>query len=192
MADKKAYLSKAGLSKPAAGMVMSRGRKRVSISFHQLRTTASKALVQTQIIADAFGTPPCKPRIRDALWAVLSIVRRRLLPRRLRRVSTFDASAREIICSFATQHTAALWAVLSLTPIVRCRLSPLRLRRVSSFEVYCEETRVLPKRIGCNGFICRFSKRRRYDGLNLSASTKTGRWFGIAFDTASPPLRRSN
>jgi Glycosyltransferase 61 len=133
-------------------MVMSRGRKRASISFHQLRTTASKASVQKQIIADAFGTPPHKPRTRDALWAVLSVVRRRLLPLRLRRVSSFDASAREIICSFATQHTAALWAVLSLTPIVRRRLSPLRLRRVSSFEVYCEETRVIPNRIRCKGF----------------------------------------
>src|SRR5690348_9490781 len=122
------------------------------MNFHQLRTTPSKSLVQSQIIADAFGRPSRKSRARDALLAVLSVVRRRMSPLRFRRVSPFDASAREIIFSFATQHTAALWAVLSVMPIVRHRLSPLRLRRVSSFEVYCEETRVLPERIGPKGF----------------------------------------
>jgi Glycosyltransferase 61 len=74
-----------------------------------MRTTASKASIQKQIIADAFGKVPRK-RVTDALRAVLSI-----------------------------------------TPVVRRRLSPLALRRVSSFEVYCEETGVLPKRIGRKG-----------------------------------------
>ena len=63
------------------------------MNFHQLRTTASKASIQKQIIADAFGRAPRKTRARDALWPVLSVtpvVRRRLSPLRLRRVSSFE------------------------------------------------------------------------------------------------------
>ena len=76
---------------------MSSGRKGALINFHQLRTRASKASIQKQIIVDAFATAPRKPVV-DALWAALSrtpVVQRRLSPLFLRRVSSFEVCCEE-------------------------------------------------------------------------------------------------
>jgi hypothetical protein len=81
-----------GSSKPPWAVVTSSDRKEASVNFHQLRTTASKASIQKQIIVDAFGTAPRKPVV-DGLWAALSctpVVRRHLSPLFLRRVSSFE------------------------------------------------------------------------------------------------------
>jgi hypothetical protein len=84
--------AKPGLSKPPWVVDVSSGRKGALINFYQLRTTASKASIQKQIIVDAFCTAPRKPVV-DALWAALSrtpVVQRRLSPLFLRRVSSFE------------------------------------------------------------------------------------------------------
>lgn len=89
--------AKPGLSKPPFGVDISSGRKGPSINFHQLRTTASKASIQKDIIVAAFGTAPRKPVV-DALWAALSrtpVMQRRLSPLFLRRVSSFEVCCEE-------------------------------------------------------------------------------------------------
>jgi hypothetical protein len=89
--------AKPALSKPPWAVDMSSGRKGALINFHQLRTTASKASIQKQIIFEAFRTAPRKPVV-DALWAALSrtpVVQRRLSPLFLRRVSSFEVCCEE-------------------------------------------------------------------------------------------------
>ena len=89
--------AKPSVSKPSWAVDMSSRRKGALITFHQLRTRASKASIQKQIIVEAFGTAPRKPVV-DSLWAALSrtpVVQRRLSPLFLRRVSSFEVCCEE-------------------------------------------------------------------------------------------------